>query len=152
MARLTARPGWQGRSSFRHLHPSVVRAAGRVLAREHLDVETLDELWRRSIAADRDALKRSVFVVFGQQGRWPRLVLGFRAVATEDEDLQRRGTAMLDSVLASWNRAFTDPTPAQLEELQVLEPTVSVRVGANVAAGIGELVRLYARQNFGRSS
>lgn len=123
--------------------PSVVRTAGRVLSRQGLDSETLEDLWRRATGGSADALRRAAFTVFAQQSRWPSLVLACRSVAFEDDDVQRRGTRMLESTLASWNNAFTEPTSAQRTELHRLESTVGRRVSKRTARELSGLLAQY---------
>jgi len=130
--------------------PSVVRAAGRVLARQQLSEAELDDLWRRATAADaHDALKRSAFVVFGQQGRWPKLVLACRVLANPDEDFQTSGELMLRSLLSSWNRTSTNPTSAQLDELRQSGPEAGDRIESLATAR--ELVGLLKQYGIGHA-
>lgn len=123
--------------------PSVVRTAGRVLSRQGLDAATLDDLWRRGTADNADALRRAAFTVFAQQSRWPRLVLACRSVAFDDDDVQRRGRRMLESTLAAWNNAFTEPTSAQRTELHRLESIVGGRVSKRTAHELSGLLAQY---------
>jgi hypothetical protein len=130
--------------------PSVVRAAGLVLARQQLTTAELDDLWRRATdPAAPPALKRAVFVVVGQQGRWPRLVLACRAIAGADDELREQGRLMLDSVFSSWNRSSTDPTAGQLDELRARGPAAAGRVGSAPVAG--ELLDVLKQYGIDRS-
>ena len=104
---------------------------------------TLDDLWRRGTADNADALRRAAFTVFAQQGRWPRLVLACRSVAFDDDDVQRRGRRMLESTLAAWNNAFTEPTSAQRTGLHRLESIFGGRVSKRTAHELSGLLAQY---------
>jgi hypothetical protein len=124
--------------------PSVVRAAGRVLARQQLTAIELDDLWQRAHEVDApDAVRRAAFVVFAQQDRWPKLVLSCRAIASRELDSQKHGEMMLRSVLSSWNRSSLDPAAGQLEELRELEETVVERADPNLVRELVALVNGY---------
>lgn len=121
--------------------PTVVRAAGRVLAQHQLAAATLDELWRRVASSDRDCVRRAVFGVFVEQSRWPRLVLASRAITSDDDELRRRGERLLTSVRSSWNRSYTRPSDAQVAELTALEPRVGDRIPPTVRDELRDLLR-----------
>lgn len=116
--------------------PGVLRAVGWALAGERLDPDALDDLWSRVLAAtsrpDRDAARRAAFWALAHQDRWPRLVLACRALAAADDrgddDLRDRAERLLAATLAGWNRSFTRPTPAHLDELHRTIPRAAAHL------------------------
>jgi hypothetical protein len=106
-----------------------LRAVGRALARQRLGTEAVGDLWSRTPATDREAVRRAAFKVITHQDRWPRLVFACRAVAGAsdrcDEDLRQRGERLLAHTSTTWNRSFTRPARAQLDELDRLVPIVT---------------------------
>jgi len=114
-------------AAFDDPSPAVVRAAGQVLAGQGLGADTLDVLWDRVVATGREDVRRAAFRAFVGQGRWPRLVLACRALVAADEDLHPWGERLLAGARAGWNSSSSLPTPAQIEELDRLVPTVADR-------------------------
>jgi hypothetical protein len=108
--------------------PSVARSAIRVLADHPLDKTTVDQVWERTASTDAESFRRTAFAVFACQSRWPKLVLACRAIASDDENLRRRGEHLLTSLRASWNNSFTRPSDAQIDEVTRLEPVVGSRI------------------------
>ena len=97
---------------------SVVRAAGRVLGRQHLDPTTLDELWNWLMRSPDLTRIRVVFAVSTAQSAWPKLVLAGRSLLAADEEVRRRGAVMFDAVMAASWHLYTRPSGAQRDELQ----------------------------------
>jgi hypothetical protein len=120
--------------------PAVVRTAGRVLAAQGLDPAALDRVWAAALATDRDRVRRSAFTVFAGQDRWVRLVIACRALDAGDEDLRRRGRALLDALLASWNRSATRPSAGQLAEIVRLAPALSPRLPPEAERLVADVV------------
>lgn len=97
---------------------SVARAAANALISVGPSRASIEAAWDAWRSPSTEGTRRAALRVLRSTGRWHQLRVACLAVADTDPALQAMGLDLLDQCLTRWNRSFTDPPRADVDDLR----------------------------------